>query len=424
MMETDHPPTRALCPRRQMKRERVARTHDVTVVISDLGGGGAQRVLKNIVDMWTESGLRVCVITFADERLDRYSLPKVTRLSLGRSERRSGPMRSALSKSRRAMPQWIKQHTPWRSVIGKIVHGIGDVCELRKSLRIANSPVVLAMLTTVNVKTIMATVGSDIRVVISERIDVTKQPPNWPWNVLRHWLYRYADAITANSHGALESMKSYVPRPKLFFVPNPISFPAAPSDPMRREKVILNVGRLTHQKAQDILLKAYARVVAKIPEWKLVIIGCGAEKQKLYGQAAALRLPDNMEWIDWTSEIEMYYERAGMFVLPSRFEGTPNVLLEAMSFGLPSIVTDASPGPLEHIVDGENGLVVPVENERRLASAILRLARSEDLRGRLGKSARETINNVDHVAVQDTWLTVLGLSDHIAKKVDKRSYGL
>ena len=206
-------------------------------------------------------------------------------------------------------------------------------------------------------------------------------------------------------------MESFVPSSKLFFVPNPVNIPCLSACEMRRYKVILNVGRLAGQKAQDVLLDAYAKVVAREPEWKLVIAGEGDDKEKLQEQASALKLMDHIDWVDWTPEIERYYQRAGIFVLPSRYEGTPNALLEAMSFGLPSIVSDGSPGPLEHIVDGENGLVVPVEDEKRLAEAILKLTESEELRNRLGAAARVTMEEFSQDAVHGEWMRVLDLPD-------------
>ena len=303
----------------------------------------------------------------------------------------------------------VKNYVPWKSEIGRVINGIRDVRILKKALFVADSPVVLAFLTATNVKTILAAAGLDARIVVSERIDVEKQPKIWPWPLLRWGLYRYADAVTANSHGALRSMESFVPRSKRFFVPNPIGFTTASHPFPRRKKMILNVGRLAHQKAQDILLKAYARVVASRPEWKLTIIGYGPDKQTLYDQASSLNLLDHIEWIDWTSEIERYYETAGIFALPSRYEGTPNALLEAMSFGVPSVVTDGSPGPLEHISDGVNGLIVPVDDEFRLANALLRLTESKELRDRFGTAARQTIEAIDQDAVYEAWATALAL---------------
>ena len=400
---------------RKERKNPESRLHDMTLVISDFSGGGAQRVLTNLIRMWSEQGLRICLITFADESLDKYSLPiDITRLSLMRYGQSSATV-GGYSRVRRTILQKIEANAPRIRVVARAVaravYGVRDVHSLRKILRVADSPVVLAFLTATNVRTILGSTGLDVRVVVSERIDPEKQPPAWPWHVLRRWLYRYADAVTANSHGALESMASYVPKSKLFFVPNPVSFPSASVDNSRREKVILNVARLTRQKAQDVLLNAYARVVARAPEWKLLIVGEGRDKDELHALASSLGLSDRVAWIGWIPEIERYYERAGIFVLPSRFEGTPNALLEAMSFGLPSIIANGSPGPLEHIADGENGLVVPVDDEKRLAEAILRLISSRELRDRLGASARRTIEALNNDDIQVAWSTVLGLPE-------------
>ena len=233
--------------------------------------------------------------------------------------------------------------------------------------------------------------------------------PNWPWHLMRPLLYQYADAVTANSHAALKSMESYVPKSKLFFVPNSITFPSASHVGTRREKIILNVGRLVHQKAQDVLLKAFQRVAVAAPEWQLVIVGYGQLKDELQSQESSLGLRGRIEWIDWSNEIETYYKVAGIFVLPSRYEGTPNALFEAMSHGLPSIVTDSSPGALEYITHEENGLVVPVENDSRLADAMLRLMSNPELRGRLGASARKTIEGLSNDQIRGIWASVLGV---------------
>lgn len=386
----------------------MSREHDIALVTSHMGGGGAQRVMLNLIRVWSKQGLRICLITSLSEESDKYPLPaNITRLSATRSS--MWILLNAVHKRYVESTSWIRAVLRIHRAILRVLCVVHDVRVLRKALRTADSPVVLAFLTFNNVNTILASAGFNIRVVVSERIDPEKQSANWPWHVLRRWLYRYADAVTANSRGALKSMESYVPKSKLFFVPNPVSFASAPVRHSRQEKIILNVGRLTRQKAQDVLLRAYARVTTEIPEWQLVIVGHGHDKDKLRALASSLGLSGRVMWIDWTTEIEKCYEKAGIFVLPSRYEGTPNALLEAMSFGLPSIVTDGSPGPLEHIADGENGLVVPVDDEKRLADAILRLTASRELRDRMGDSARRTIGSLNNDDVQDAWSVVLGL---------------
>ena len=370
------------------RRNTTARpgSHDVALVISDLHGGGTQRVLSTLANTWSKKGLRLCVITFSEPITDKYVLhPNITRVSLsllGRSETK---------------------------FLGLLVN-LRRIRTLRRALRRADAPIILSFLAATNVLTILASVGLDSRIVVSERNDPDRQPLDSPWSTLRRRLYRYADAITANSHGALESLRSFVPRRKLFFVPNPVALPAVSTREGSGHCTILSVGQLSHQKAQDVLLEAFALVVARKSDWNLVIVGDGPRRQELLQQALSLGILDRVEWIGWTTDIGSYYKKARIFVLPSRYEGMPNVLLEAMSFGLPAIVTDASPGPLEHIVDGETGLVVPVEDVNRLASAIVRLAENRELRSRLGVAARERVEELRREDLEGAWAPALGLS--------------
>ena len=164
------------------------------------------------------------------------------------------------------------------------------------------------------------------------------------------------------------------------------------------------------QKAQDVLLKAWARLAPDMPEWTLAVAGEGADEKALRALASSLGLSGRVEWLGWVPDIERCYEKAAIFCLPSRHEGTPNALLEAMAFGLPPVVTDGSSGPLEHVVDGENGLVAPVDDEERLAGAILKLAADPEFAERLGAEARKTVEALNRADIQDAWATALGLS--------------
>jgi glycosyltransferase involved in cell wall biosynthesis len=396
-------------PESQNEQKARSRPHDVALVIHSLGGGGSERVLTTLANAWATAELRVCIITFSDGNTDRYALHhKITRLFLNH------PKHSKSLKFSRTLLNPVKQSK--LRVLLALCYGIRQTRLLRKSLRTADAPVVLAFLTATNIMTILASTGLDSRVVVSERTDPSMQSLDWPWGILRRWLYRYADVVTANSHGALQSLQKFVPQSKLHFVPNPVKFPAASICESSRTKTILTVGRLSHVKAQDVLLEAYALVVTKKSGWKLTVVGEGPKKQDLYDQASALGLLDHIKWVGWTSEIDRYYKTSRIFVLPSRYEGTPNALLEAMSFGLPVIVTDASPGPLEHVVDGKTGLVVPTEDAHRLANAILKLTENQELRNRLGTAARERIAEFDQDVLKGEWASALGLSLHTGKR--------
>ena len=384
------------------------RGRDLAVVIADLGGGGAQRVLTNLIRTWSDRGLRLRLIVFEDESHDRYALPAgVARLTLRAGRRGKDDSRSRL---RRGIWRAVRPFIPWRSIVGRVFHDVRDVRLLRTALRAADAPIVLSLLTETNVKTIAASVGLGARVVVSERIDITRERTVWPTSALRRLLYRRADAVTANTLGALKAMERWVPPEKLFFVPNPVRVPPAPDRRARREKIVLNVARLNvRQKAQDVLLKAWARLAPDRPEWTLVVAGEGADEEALRALASSLGLSGRVAWPGWVPDIERYYEKAAIFCLPSRYEGTPNALLEAMAFGLPPVVTDGSPGPLEHVVDGENGLVAPVDDAERLAGALLRLIENRELRDRLGTAARTTVEALNRDDVEEAWSVALGL---------------
>ncbi len=360
------------------------RIHDVVLVISDLGGGGTQRVLTRLANDWTAIGLRVCIVTLSGSDGDRYALhPAVDRVALNAVSISSGKLTALTANARRLF-------------------------RLRQALRFADAPVVISFLTTTNILTILAAAGLPARVVVSERNDPERQQLPWPWPLLRRWTYAHAHMVTANTHGALHWLRGFVPAPKLLLVRNPLNQTPAPLNRGNRNKVILNVGRLSHQKAQDVLLKAYAEVIEKAPDWRLTIAGDGPKEPQLRELASVLGIADRVRWIKWTDDVDSLYRSSGIFVLPSRYEGMPNALLEAMSHGLPAIVTDASPGPLDCIIDGETGLVVKADNVPMLVTALTRLVESTALRVCLGTEAHKRILEFNDVTADQAWMRTLG----------------
>ena len=171
---------------------------DVTLVISDLGAGGAQRVVTNLANTWSARGIGVCVITLTQSEADFFSLHRnVGRVSISSSQ-------------------------DTRKRFGPIVSNLQQVANLRRALQKSKGPTVVAFVAATNVLTILATLGLGKRVIISERNDPSRQSNGRIWDMLRRGLYRRADLVTANSHGAVETLAAFVPRPKLAYVPNPL----------------------------------------------------------------------------------------------------------------------------------------------------------------------------------------------------------
>ncbi len=345
---------------------------DIALVISDLRGGGAQRVAVTMAKAWSAAGLRVGVITQSSPDSDAFTLdPTIPRISLGGSG-------NALS------------------MAAGLVANVRRVLAIRGALKQLRPACVLSFMMQPNVLTVLATRGFHGRVVVSERNDPARQRFSRVWEFLRRKLYHHADLVTANSQGALETMKSYVPEDKLALLPNPtqVSMSSLDSAPSARteRRTILAVGRLNHQKGYDVLLEAFARFRQATPDaknWRLIVLGEGPLGEELLRQCQGRQLEGFVDWKGYVSDPYPYYRTADIFALASRYEGSPNALLEAMSCGVPAIVTDASPGPLELIEDGIGGLVVPAEDPAALAAALARLAADETLRQRMGSAARD-----------------------------------
>lgn len=157
-----------------------------------------------------------------------------------------------------------------------------------------------------------------------------------------------------------------------------------------RQKEICAVGRLDNdQKAYDVMLDAFALFREKHPEHVLHIYGSGGSEAAIRAQAAALGLADSVMLHGNLPHVIHEIKDMGMFVMTSRFEGMPNALIEAMACGLPCVCTDCDFGPAELLRDGENGLLVPVDDVAAIAAAMGRIADDPVLAEKLSRGALE-----------------------------------
>ena len=155
----------------------------------------------------------------------------------------------------------------------------------------------------------------------------------------------------------------------------------------RKHTNICAVGRLSEQKGYDILLQAFADFRKCHPAHHLHIYGEGNLRQTIEQQINQLNLQEAVTLHGSVPNVMFQVQNAGMFVLPSRFEGMPNALMEAMACGLPCIAADCDFGPAELIENGKNGLLVPVEDPTALAEAMSKLADDKTLAQTLSKNA-------------------------------------
>ena len=153
---------------------------------------------------------------------------------------------------------------------------------------------------------------------------------------------------------------------------------------------LLAVGRLVYSKAHKTLIAAMPAVLERDPNAKAAICGEGEMRAELEAQIQTLSLSASVKLLGQTNNVAEFLASADIFVMPSLWEGLPIALLEAMSAGLPSVATRVE-GAEEVIADGEDGLLVPIENTDALANAILQLLADPQLRHKMGDAARKKV---------------------------------
>src|SRR5262249_39562071 len=143
---------------------------------------------------------------------------------------------------------------------------------------------------------------------------------------------------------------------------------------------VVNVGSFIHQKGQEDLIRAVALARQQVPDIQLCLVGQGSRQAEYESLAKSLGIEDAILFVGFDTNPYRYVARSQVFVLPSRFEGFPNVLAEAMLCGLPVIATDCPTGPREILGASEHGILLPaitLENqsavESEMAAAIVRL---------------------------------------------------
>ncbi|WP_141576534.1 glycosyltransferase [Actinomadura sp. WMMA1423] len=167
--------------------------------------------------------------------------------------------------------------------------------------------------------------------------------------------------------------------------------------------VVACVGRLSYEKGVDLMLEAWERVACRHPGWRLHIYGTGPDEADLRARADAAGLSGSVEFRGAVSDVEEALVEASVFALPSRAEGFPMSVLEAMAYGLPTVAFDCAPGVRVLIEDGRDGLLAPPGDIAAFAAALDRLIEDPELRRALGSEARASVPRFGPDAVLARW---------------------
>ena len=202
-------------------------------------------------------------------------------------------------------------------------------------------------------------------------------------------IWHGAATVVANSVGLRDLARAFDSTVEIQVVPNGVDVDRFGSpERVWTTSRILSVGRIVHQKGLDLAMMALAGL--KDLEWQWRIVGDGPQMPVLEGMIRKNALDGRVQFLGWQEpqELKGEYANANLFLFPSRDEGMPNAVLEAMASGLPVIATRIS-GNEELILDGETGVLVPADDAVALREALSQLISDSGRRQRMGRFGRE-----------------------------------
>ena len=226
-------------------------------------------------------------------------------------------------------------------------------------------------------------------------------------------VWRGADAVVANSGGLQQLAAAFDSRTSITIVPNGVDASRFWNE-MRdwSEPRLLSVGRVVYQKGLDLAVQALGGMKDQAWEWR--IAGDGPQSGNLRAQVEEAKIAGRVQMLGWTDTESLIheYQRASVFLFPSRHEGMPNAILEAMASGLPVIATRIA-GNEELILDGETGRLVPPGDVEALRDSIAELLADGTIRERMGRAAHErVVAEYGWAATADRYLTMLEEAGH------------
>jgi len=359
----------------------------IAIFFHDLGIGGAERVMLQLAQGFSESSHPVDLVLACAE----------------------GPLLSEVPSGMQIVN--LKTRRPIEMFLGLI-----------KYLRANRPSVLLSPFEVTSVIAILAKKisGMPTRVVIRVSVHLSRNKRTTKWKkILEQFVisrvYPLADGIITVSEGVAKDFALYtrIPLERIKVIYNPViseQLLKAADQPVRHRffiegqyPVILGVGRLAEQKDFSTLIKAFDILRKKIPS-RLIILGDGEERSSLEELIRLLGLQDFVDLPGFDVNPFAFMKQASVFVLSSKWEGLPGVLIQALACGCPVVSTDCLSGPAEILKDGEYGYLVPVGDARAIAEAMEVI-----LRGNIRKSPQSWLEQFTIDAVIPQYKAVFGI---------------
>lgn len=369
------------------------RKKNIAFIIHSLSSGGAERVISTLSNQLIDT-YNINIITFVNAP-PFYPLDKrIKLLSCFDNINPSSNIFQALNTN----------YVLYKKISGFLKSEAIDLC--------------IGFLTTSNVLSVLAARSNNIPVIVSERINPNSSKKPLVWERLRKFTYPKADYVIIQTQKIRSFFSSWIEDSKLRILANPLSPNLKYVETLdeSRDNIVLNVGRLTDQKGQDILIKAFSKL--NPPGWKLIIVGEGRKRPNYEDLIRKLQMTEKIYLLGRQKDISKYYNSAKVFAFPSRFEGFPNALIEAMYMNLPCISTDCPTGPSELISDGFNGFLVEIDDEETFREKLNMLVNNQDLRIKFSENGKKAVERFSVETVVKEWegIIVSALEKKVSEK--------
>jgi GalNAc-alpha-(1->4)-GalNAc-alpha-(1->3)-diNAcBac-PP-undecaprenol alpha-1,4-N-acetyl-D-galactosaminyltransferase len=327
-------------------------------------GGGAERVIASLANNFVTRGAKITIMVL-DDRPSKYYL-----------DERVNYVNMAVTGNS-------------HSVFEATVNNIQRLYATRKQMKHLQPDVVVCFGINNFSFAYVARLFLRYKIIGSERSNPYTSS-NGFWGKMKKYLSPMADGYIFQTNGA----RSYYPVKTQKYgivIPNGI-FASQILDTLlpvhkRKDKIICATGRLHKVKGYETLIRAFSIFHKKHADYTLQIVGEGPERKNIEKQIEDLGLSEYVNLLGFSYNISDILCSSSMFVLSSLHEGMPNSLIEAMACGLPCISTDCDFGPSELIINGKNGLLVPVGDAEKMAVAMVRIANDSEFANYLANNA-------------------------------------
>lgn len=345
----------------------------IMFVIGQLSNGGAERVVSVLANSFADKGFDVSVVTLIKDEV-AYELDKKV--------------------------NYINIHTAFQN---KLLRIASRTSGLRKTIKNIAPDVIIAFTTEINLYAIVANKFSEIPLIISERNDPYRDPPQKIVRKLRDAMYRNADGFVFQTPDA-KAYFSRILKDKGTVIPNPISGNLPERYEGERTKRIVTVSRLYPQKNLGLLIRAFANVHKDFSEYRLEIYGDGYLREELCELTRSMGIWEYVDFKGYQTDVYKKIYDTALFVLPSDYEGISNAMLEALGMGIPVVCTDCPIGGARMFISNyENGILVPVNDEAALTEAMRRILLDKELSDRISANATEICNILSPDKIADKW---------------------